>query len=138
MLRVTPRHKRLASGGMGLLVGLLLMLVLPSGASAYEPSTADRFSIVHGCYALQSAATGKYVTKSGGGYDASAGGLGGAEPFRMQATDLGRYLFYDTDEEFMAVDGQGVSADPKPSNAADWTVKKPGATFEVVNTWREA
>jgi microsomal dipeptidase-like Zn-dependent dipeptidase len=137
MLRVTPRHKRLASGGTGFLVGLLLMLLLPTGASAFQSSTADRYSIVHGCYALQSAATSKYVTKSGGAYQASAGGLGAAEPFRMQATALGRYLFYDTDEQFMAVDGQGVSADPKPSNAADWTVKKPAGTFEVVNTWEK-
>jgi hypothetical protein len=113
------------------------MLLLPSGASAFESSTADRYSIVHGCYALQSADTGEFVRKSSGAYDASAGGLGGAEPFRMQATTLGRYLFYDTDEKFMAVDGQGVSADAEPSNAADWTVKKPGSTFEVVNTFEQ-
>ena len=64
-----------------------------ASASGYQPSTQDRYSIVHGCYALQSADTGKFVTKTGGGYDVSGGGLGAAEPFRMQATALGRYLF---------------------------------------------
>ena len=55
----------------------------------------DRFALVGGCYALKSAASGKFVVKTADGrYSASAGGAGGAEPFQLQATALGRYLFY--------------------------------------------
>ena len=124
---------RIAAGG---LIAGLVLLALPALAAAGvlpKPSTETRYSIVRGCYALQSTATGKFVAKSGGGYDASAGGLGAAEPFRMQATALGRFLLYDTDEEFFTADNQSLVAEPEPSNAADWSVTKPGDEFELAN-----
>ncbi len=51
-----------------------------------------RYSLVHGCYSL-SPAGGAAVGKQGGGYVVGAS----AEAFRMQATDLGRYLLYGRD-----------------------------------------
>ena len=83
-------------------------------------STADRYSIVHGCYALQSADTGKFVTKSGGAYTSPPAASAAAEPFRMQATALGRYLFYDTDERVHDRLRQCAQrSTPKPSDNAD-------------------
>src|SRR5215207_10979350 len=74
------------------------------GVFAGDAGAADRYSLAGGCYALQSVATGKLVTKtSGRGYRAAAGGAGGAEPFRIQATALGRYLLYGAKRDFMGV-----------------------------------
>ena len=83
---------------------LLLVVLLAMGVFAGEARAADRYALAGGCYALKSVATGKFVAKAAdGGYRASAGGAGGAEPFRMQATTLGRYLLYGAKRDFMGV-----------------------------------
>ena len=114
-----------------------MLALLPAAAQAQEladpPSAQSRYSLVGGCFALGSE-SGGFVAKDGGGYLA-AGGLDGAEPFRMQATTLGRYLFYGTARDFMAVDGAGIAADAAPSNDADWTVQKSGGRFTITNTF---
>ncbi len=100
---------------------------MPSAASAGEqPPT--RYSIVHGCYSLE--APGGTVAKQGGAY---AIGSGGAEVFRMQATDLGRYLLYGHDEDFLALDGDGVAPATEPSDDADWTVSERDGGFTILN-----
>ena len=83
---------------------LVLVVLLAMGVCAGDAQAQDRYSLVGGCYALKSAATGKFVAKTaGGGYRATAGGAGGAEPLRMQATDLGRYLLYGAKRDFVGV-----------------------------------
>ncbi len=107
--------------------GAIALAFTPAAASAAdEPPT--RYSIVHGCFELQ--APQGAVAKQGGAY---AIGSGAPETFRMQATDLGRYLFYGRDADFMAVDGSSVSPAAEPSDDADWTVNESGAGFEIVN-----
>lgn len=86
----------------------------------------NRYSLAGGCYGLRSETLGRFVTKAGGAYSASAGAVGDAEPFRMQATTLGRYLFYGPSSDFMAAQGGGTVAAPEPSDAADWTVNEDG------------
>jgi hypothetical protein len=121
---------------------VVALLALPAAASAQvssdltrgqAASTADRYSIVHGCFALRSSENGNYVARAGAGYAATAAALGGASPFRMQATDLGKYLLYDPDERFLAADGNAVSSDAEPSDDADWTVNESGGTFTFAN-----
>ena len=72
------------------------------GSAAGEARAQDRYALAGGCYALKSVATGKFVVKAADGrYRATAGAAGAAEPFRMQATALGRYLFYGAERDFM-------------------------------------
>ena len=99
---------------------------MPAGAaSAAKPSTESRYSLVHGCFAL---ATGdSFVAKSGGGYAATATGAGAAEPFRMQATDLGTYLLYGKAGDFLAAgSGDSVVVAEAPGPAAEWVVDEAG------------
>jgi microsomal dipeptidase-like Zn-dependent dipeptidase len=106
----------------------LAAVLVPVAASAASPDPPTRHSIVHGCYSLE--APGGTVGKEGGAYPV---GSGTPEVFRMQATDLGRYLFYGHAEDFMALDGDGVAPAAEPSDDADWTVREHGGGFEVVN-----
>src|SRR4051812_9043353 len=83
----------------------------PARSLAAATGTDRRYALANGCYALRSRATGRYVAKDVLGYRASAGSVGAAEPFRMQATTLGRYLFYGRNRDFMAnTSGSSVKA----------------------------
>jgi len=90
----------------------------------------DRYAMAGGCYALQSTSNGKWVTKAGLGYSASAATITSAEPIHFQATDLGTYLLYVNPEKFVSVGLLGaVSASSTPSASGDWTVERVGSTF---------
>ena len=124
--------------GFGALVATMAMAAPAWGSGAGigpPPSDDSRYTLANGCFALGQG--GSYAVKAAGGYESSAGSIAGAEPFRMQATDLGRYLLYDSDREFLAdsglINGQPVTAAGEPSNAADWTITEDGGGFEVTN-----
>ncbi len=90
---------------------LLLVLVLAAAgiSSAGEAHARDaRYALAGGCYALESLAAGGVVSK---GADGSYSAAGGGEPFRMQATALGRYLFYGRAGDFMAAGKAGPLPD---------------------------
>jgi hypothetical protein len=115
------------------LIGCLALLAVLAPATADASNDKARYALVHGCYALQSAATGKYVVKSGGGYAATAAAPAAAEAFRMQATALGRYLLYGKASDFLAADALGevvTAADPDAN--ADFTVDVKDKAFSVV------
>ncbi|HYH89206.1 MAG TPA: Coagulation factor 5/8 type domain-containing protein [Solirubrobacteraceae bacterium] len=127
------------------------------GSAAGEARAQDRYALADGCYALKSVATGKFVVKAADGrYRATAGAAGAAEPFRMQATALGRYLFYGAERDFMgagnpsplpapglplpvpglpvattAADGDPVRSAAAPSPSADWRVDPAGEGFTI-------
>ena len=108
-----------------------------SGASAQTGTTDSRYSIVKGCFALESAA-GDLIAQTGEGYSATAGSLDEAEAFYMQATDLGKYLFYGEMQDFLAL-GEAPLAEgdvvvgTAPSNRSDWTVAGADGEFTIVN-----
>lgn len=119
-----------------------LALVLAACAAAASPAQAqsadDRYSLVHGCFALRSVETGDYVVKSGGGYAANAPTAAAAEPFRMQATDLGRYLLYGAAEDFLGrTILNTVTSAANPSDNTDWTVSEAGDSFRIVNEFAD-
>ena len=96
----------------------------PANSTRAAPQT--RYSLAGGCYGLRSLSSGQFVAKSGDGYRASAPGVDGAEPFRMQASALGRYLLYGAAGDFVAMDSQNrVVHASTPS--ADWQVDAPAA-----------
>ena len=51
----------------------------------------------------------------------------------MQATDLGRYLLYGRDADFLALAGDAIAPATEPSDDADWTVRESGPGFSFVN-----
>jgi hypothetical protein len=94
----------------------------PARSLAAATGTDRRYALANGCYAFRSRSTGRYIAKDGGDYRVSAATKGAAEPFRMQATALGRYLFYGPDREVMSGDRSAVSAAGMPGRAADLRV----------------
>src|SRR5690349_8129269 len=75
------------------------------------------YSLAGGCYSL-TASTGQAVP--------------GASQLRLQATDLGSYLLYRTDQQFLAASGSSVAPAPQPSPAADWVVDDaPDSSFTL-------
>ena len=77
---------------------------LPHGAAPAETgTTTDRYTLVKGCFALESAG-GDLIAQTGDGYSATAPSLADAEAFRMQATDLGKYLFYGESQDFLGLE----------------------------------
>ncbi|HEV3001453.1 MAG TPA: Coagulation factor 5/8 type domain-containing protein [Solirubrobacteraceae bacterium] len=111
------------------LLALALSLAVAAPAAAQDDSA--RYALVHGCYALQ-APSGKLVAKDAtGAYRATAGGVGEAEPFRMQATRLGQYLLYGRARDFMSGGDAGVRSASAPDGTADWRVDVAGDGFRL-------
>ncbi|HEX4976546.1 MAG TPA: hypothetical protein VFV40_01655, partial [Nocardioides sp.] len=101
----------------------------------------DRYAMAGGCYTVQDAASGRFVRRTTSGFAASAARRGKGEPFHFQATDLGRYLLFDSRKDFVAraggtpLDqtgltggGNAVAAAAEPSASADWVVRG-GSTY---------
>ena len=118
----------------------LSLLVLAAAAApasapaASAPAAQDRYSLVHGCFALKSKALGTFVGRTPqGAYLASAPNTGQPEGFRMQATALGRYLFYDRERNFMAgAPNDAVATQARADESADWRVDPaPGGGFTI-------
>ncbi|HJR90056.1 MAG TPA: hypothetical protein VJ782_07885, partial [Aeromicrobium sp.] len=103
-------------------------LVTASGAG-YRPHATipeDRYAMARGCYVLRAASNGKWVARAGTGYSASASTSGTAERFHFQATDLGTYLLWDTQQKFVTSTSGAASAATKPAPAAEWTAQSDG------------
>lgn len=102
------------------LAAAALLVGAPVSAAA-TGGNDPKYALVHGCFALR-AASGQYVAKDGaGGYAATAAGVAGAEPFRLQATDLGRYMLYGRAGDFLGAAGtSGVATIATPGPAADF------------------
>ena len=75
----------------------LLACGVAGAVAAPSASAADVYHYANGCHVLRDATTGRYVVRDALGYSATAGSVGAATPFRMQAAALGRYLLYGPD-----------------------------------------
>lgn len=111
-----------------LLTAMLAAGLAPAPAPAQQPGAPpSRYALAGGCWALRSEAVGRFVAASGSGYAAGSPDAAGAEPLRLQATALGRYLLYGRSGAMPAADGDGVTATSKPGPAADFRVVDDGA-----------
>src|SRR5687767_8873908 len=119
-----------ASGAVSLCVAMLGFGAEP--AHAETGTTTDRYTIVHGCFALESA-DGDLVAQTGDGYTTTAPSVADAEAFRMQATDLGEYLFYGESQDFLGLNAGAVEVATAPSDQTTWTVDGGQGEFTVVN-----
>ncbi len=120
-------------------VALCLALTVTAALAAVPAAQAqDRYALANGCYGLKSLSTGSFAAKAAGGGYAATAEQGKAERFRMQATDLGRYLLYGAGRDFLAhgkpepveslplplpsTPGERIQAETAPSESGDWRV----------------
>ena len=105
--------------GRGALASVFTAVLALAIAAPTWAAGPTRYSVANGCYALQSADTGRTVP--------------GAERLRLKATTLGSYLLYRPDRTFLAAQADGsVAPAAQPSPAADWRVADAaGATFAL-------
>ncbi len=91
-------------------------------------ATADVYGYANGCYTLRDTTTGRFVVRDSLGYAASATSAAAATPFRMQATALGRYLFYGPGGAHAERRRRSASLrqPPRPDPTADWRVAEVG------------
>lgn len=76
---------------------------------------ADRYAMAGGCYTM--ATDGGYLTKSAGAY--SLGQKAAAAPIHFQATELGRYLLWDADRQFINHDSAPAA---QPAESTEWGI----------------
>ena len=96
-------------------LGVLCALAGPAMAL----TASSKYELVHGCYGLRSESLNRLVATDSG-------------PFRMQATDLGRYLLYGRKRDFLTGGSDNrVTAAPRASVAADWRVEVDGDAFKL-------
>ncbi|MGC0362532.1 microsomal dipeptidase-like Zn-dependent dipeptidase [Rhodococcus sp. 27YEA15] len=115
-------------------------VVLTTGISDATPTTvpvpdeAGVYELANGCYGVQ-AASGEFVRRSGSGYRADGATAGDAEPFRLHAAALGRFMFFGTDTTMLAHDGAGaVTATAAATAVTDWTVMSTGTALVLTAT----
>src|SRR5204862_1887787 len=87
-------------GAKALSAAIATLAVAAASAQAQDP----KYALVHGCYELR-AANGQELG-----------------PFRMQATDLGRYMLYGKAGKFLGPDSTMID---EPGPAADFAVDDP-------------
>ena len=61
--------------------------------------------------------------------------IGSGAPFYFKATDLGTYLLYSKNREYLATTGS-LGLDPEPSPGAEWTALKAGDGFALRSSGR--
>ncbi|HEU0131760.1 MAG TPA: peptidase [Mycobacteriales bacterium] len=86
----------------------------PGAPAVRQASPEDRYALAGGCYVARSAATGRYVTRAGTGFAATAADKAQAEPFHFQAFDLGKYLLFAGKGDFVASDSGKAPAGARP------------------------
>src|SRR4051794_39717441 len=115
----------------------LVALVAMTGAARADTGPPTRYSLVHNCYGLQ-APGGKFVAKgSDGSYTASADSAASGEIFRMQATDLGKYMLYGRAQDYLAGSDPAVFSNGQPNEMADWQVDEAGAGTFKLTLWNQ-
>ncbi len=110
-----------------------ILAAAPSPASAAPPAGDPVYDLVGDCVALRSVSANQLVADAGTGYRASAADVAGAAAFRMQATDLGRYLLYGRRGDMPAEGTDGaVTRITTPGPAADFALRSVGSgTFAL-------
>lgn len=103
----------------------LALLLVATGLSACEPAPpppTDIYSYAGRCYTLRDATTGRTVAKDALGF-ATQTDATRAAPFRMQATALGRYLFYGPGGAMVTAGPLRTTvASTTPAPKADWAI----------------
>ncbi len=95
---------------------LLLLTALTHGGCSSDSSDppsgveVDVFAFANRCVSIGRSGGTRFiaVSESGDAFDASASALEQAARFRMRPADLGTYLLFDEDEQYLVSDGSGL------------------------------
>lgn len=88
----------------------------------------NRWAMAGGCYALQ-APSGRWVQRAGNRLAPTATSPSGAEPFHFQATDLGTYLLFGRQRDFVTSRTQQAVLADRPSALAELNTRPAGKGF---------
>ena len=127
-----------------------LGLALAALAAAPAAHAQDRYALAGGCYGLKSLTTGAFAVKTATGEYRVQASQADAERFHLQATELGRYLLYGRDRDFLArgvpepvdtvVDlplpdggapGERIQAETAPSESGNWVVNASDGAYRL-------
>lgn len=100
-----------------------------AGGGGTTTAPVSKFDLAGGCYRLR--ANGEYVLREGNQYLATAANAQAAERFRMQATGLGRYLFFDTQSQILTAVGGNVNASAEAADGSDWVFTGDAGVYNI-------
>jgi microsomal dipeptidase-like Zn-dependent dipeptidase len=125
--------RRLVTGGLAA-AALIAGCCLVPGSAAAAPGARGPH-IANACFALRSAATGRYVGVSGQGYRADHQTEGTAAAFFWKPSSLRSYLPMDQGGSLLGLNADGsVGRQATPGPASDWTVLASGRRSVLVRT----
>ena len=117
--------RRLVTGGLAV-AALIAGCCLVPGSAAAAPGARGPH-IANACFALRSAATGRYVGVSGQGYRADQRAEGTAAAFFWKPSSLRSYLPMDQGGSLLGLNADGsVGRQATPGPASDWTALPSG------------
>ncbi len=103
---------------------------LTTAAAAFRApdNPRNRYAMANGCFAI---GTGdRWVKRVGDHLAVTAGKPRKAEPFFLKPTDLGSYLLYGTQRDFVSgADGVSLAAEPSPDT--EWIAARAGQGFTL-------
>jgi microsomal dipeptidase-like Zn-dependent dipeptidase len=116
--------RRLVTGGLA--AGLIAGCCLVPGSAAAAPGARGPH-IANACFALRSAATGRYVGVNGQGYRADQQTEGTAAAFFWKPSNLRSYLPMDQGGSLLGLNADGsLGRQATPGRASDWTALSAG------------
>ena len=96
-------------------------------------ATIDIYQYSGECVVVLDSRSGKYIGRDGFGYSLMTS-VGGATPFRMQATGLGSYLLYGPDGHMPAAKVSGrVIPGSEAGPSSDWEITASGDKIRLTN-----
>lgn len=128
---------------IALIAGLSACDNSPNPASpattAPPEATNPALALANGCFALSDAQRISYAEKNDDRYQLTANSAPAATSFRMRPTGLGTFLFFDPDQQVLALDrslgGSGVLATSSIDDAAEWAITfQADAGFLIAST----
>ena len=114
----------------------IAILPLPAAAHPGHDRGSPTPVVSGGCYVIRSAATGGYLTRSHGkAYAAQATSARDAEPFRVQATGVDRYMLLDRDRGVLSERPVGgLVAERAAHRGSDWALdSEDGTSFTMAH-----
>ena len=117
--------RRLVTGGLAVAALIAGGCLVPGSAAAAPGARGPH--IANACFALRSAATGRYVGVSGQGYRADQRAEGTAAGFFWKPSSLRSYLPMDQGGPLLGLNANGsVGRQTTPGPASDWTALPSG------------
>ncbi len=130
-----PRKRHLSTA---ILAAAALLAQTGVAAAASPPArartaTVDIYQYAFECVTVRDSRTDRYIGRDDSGYSMKQS-IGGATPFRMQATGLGSYLLYGPDGQMPeARASDRVTPSPDAGPAADWKITSRGNQIQLTN-----